>query len=156
MENHSKTDIQKQSVHKVLAHSYSVYLILFLTGVFLDLIFNFKIFNIFFIVPMGIFFLAFGTGLIIWAQYTSLNLKVESVTKETFCKGPYCYTRTPTNFGLFFLMLGFGMIINAFFIILFAFISLVITKFIFLNKQEKILEEKYGTPYQEYKKSVKF
>jgi len=33
----------KNKVHIVLAHSYSVYLSLFLVGVFLDLVFNLKI-----------------------------------------------------------------------------------------------------------------
>lgn len=48
------------------------------------------------------------------------------------------------------------MIVNAFFIIVFSFISFLITKFTFLSKEEKILAEKYGAPYLEYKKSVKF
>ena len=156
MEDQNKTYSQKPSVHKVLAHSYSVFFIFFLIGVFFDMVFNFKVFDSFFLLPIGLFFLVFGTVLILWAQYTSLNQDTKNVTKETFCKGPYCYTRTPTNFGLFFLMLGFGMIINAFFVILFTLISFIITKFFFLDKQEKILEEKYGAPYSEYKKSVKF
>lgn len=156
MEGQNKTHPQKPSVHKVLAHSYSVFFVFFLIGVFFDMIFNVKVFDSFFLLPVGLFFLVFGTVLILWAQYTSRNLDTKNVTKETFCKGPYCYTRTPTNFGLFFLMLGFGMIINAFFVILFTLVSFIITKFFFLDKQEKILEEKYGAPYSEYKKSVKF
>lgn len=156
MEGQNKIHSQKPSVHKVLAHSYSVFFIFFLIGVFFDMVFNLRVFDSFFLLPVGLFFLVFGTVLILWAQYTSRNLDTKNVTKETFCKGPYCYTRTPTNFGLFFLMLGFGMIINAFFVILFTLISFIITKFFFLDKQEKILEEKYGAPYSEYKKSVKF
>lgn len=156
MESQDKIHPQNPSVHKVLAHSYSVFFIFFLLGVFLDLVFNLKIFYISFMLPIGVFFLIFGTLLILWAQKTSKNLKKENISKETFCQGPYCYTRTPTNFGLFFLMLGFGMIINAFFIILFSFLSFIIAKVFFLDKQEKILEEKYGEPYREYKKTVKF
>ncbi|KKP64099.1 MAG: hypothetical protein UR62_C0020G0001, partial [Candidatus Nomurabacteria bacterium GW2011_GWF2_35_12] len=67
----------------------------------------------------------------------------------------YCYTRSPTHFGLFLLMLGFGIITNALFIIIFSVISFIITKFVFIRKEEKILAEKYGIPYLEYKKSVK-
>ncbi|MBU0998955.1 hypothetical protein KKG24_01410 [Patescibacteria group bacterium] len=147
---------QKHNIHQVLAHSYATHLFLFLIGVILDLIFNFKFFNNFWEVPTGIFFLTLGTFLILWAQQTSRKLDKCNVNKETFRQGPYRYTRVPTNFGLFFLVLGFGLVINAFFVILSAFISFLISKFIFLAEQEKILAEKYGTPYLEYKKTVKF
>jgi protein-S-isoprenylcysteine O-methyltransferase Ste14 len=82
--------------------------------------------------------------------------KSELVTKETFCRGPYCYTRSPTHFGLFLLIIGFGFVLNAFFVVLFTFFCFLITKITFVKKQEKLLEEKYGTAYTEYKKSVKF
>ena len=106
--------------------------------------------------PVGVFFLVFGTLLIIWAQKTSRNLRIENLSKESFYRGPYKYTRGPTHWGLFMLMLGFGMTMNTFFVILFAFISFIVSKFTFLAKQEKILEGKYGAPYREYKKIVKF
>ena len=105
---------------------------------------------------MGFIFLIFGTFLVFWAQKTSRHLNIENITKETFCHGPYRYTRSPTHWGLFLLMLGFGMIANAFFIVLFSIISFLITKLVFLKKEEKVLAAKYGTPYLEYKKSVKF
>lgn len=147
----------KQNVHKVLAHSYSVYFILFLIGVTLDLIFKFKIFTTSIMVPVGFFFLVVASILIIWAQKTGRDLrKVGEVKTEHFCRGPYCYTRIPTQWGLFFLMLGFGIIANAFFVILFTILSFFISKFVFMGKHEKILSEKYGTAYTEYMKQVKF
>lgn len=153
-----KIYLQKQSVHKILAHSYSAHFILFLIGFFLDMAFGIKFFNpaIAGVAGVGIVFLIFGSILIFWAQYTSHHLKKENITKETFCRGPYCYTRTPTNFGIFFVMLGSGIIANAFFIISFALISFLVAKFVFLKKEEKVLTAKYGAPFLEYKKSVKF
>lgn len=156
MENNDKNSIPKHAIHKVLADSYAVHFVLFLVGVVLDLIFNFQFFNSTKVAPVGILFLVFGTFLVFWAQKTSRNLKKENINKDTFCRGPYCYTRTPTNFGLLFLVLGFGLIINAFFVVLSAFTSFLISKFMFLNKQEKMLALKYGKPYLEYKKTVKF
>lgn len=153
MENYNTN---KPSVHKILAHSYSVYFILFLIGVIFDLVFQFKIFTSSIAVPMGIVVLMFGSILVIWAQKTTRNLPKDNISKETFCQGPYCYTRHPTYLGLFFLLLGFGITINAFFVILSTIISFVISRFIFQNKEEKILTEKYGTHYIEYKKIVKF
>jgi protein-S-isoprenylcysteine O-methyltransferase Ste14 len=149
-------NLQKNKVHKILVHSYSVYFLFFLVGICLDLIFNLKVFILSVNIPIGLVLLVFGTLLIFWAQKSSRNLKIENITKETFTQGPYRFTRTPTNFGLFFLMLGCGIISNTFFIILFSFVSFVIAKFIFLEQEEKILAEKYGAPYLEYKKAIKF
>lgn len=146
--------LPKYNVHKVLAHSYTVYFIFFLIGVTLDLIFKFKIYRSSIMTPTGTFLLFAGSILILWAQETSRNLTKKNLTKETFCRGPYCYTRSPTHWGLFFLMLGFGIISNAVFLVLSTLLSFLITRFVFLEKEEKILAEKYGTPYLEYKKIV--
>ncbi|KKR70526.1 MAG: hypothetical protein UU13_C0004G0022 [Candidatus Nomurabacteria bacterium GW2011_GWB1_40_7] len=149
-------NFQKHRVHETLAHSYSLCFALFLAGAGLDIAFNFKVSDSFLMAPIGVFFLIFGTFLILWAQKTSRNLKKENISKETFYHGPYKYTRGPTHWGIFFLIIGFGMIVNTLFIILSALVSLLVSKFTFLDKQEKLLEEKYGAPYREYKKTVKF
>ncbi len=146
----------KNKIHKILAHSYLFYFILFLFGLFLDFTFSIKIFEKSAMASVGAVFLILGTLLILWAQMSSHKLKKENMSKETFCCGPYRYTRSPTHYGLFLLILGFGIMANALFIIIFSIISFIITKFTFIQKEEKILAEKYGAPYLEYKKSVKF
>ena len=152
----SSDNIPKYSVHKVLAHSYFVYFVFFLIGIFLNSVFYIKIFDTSLAAPSGLVILILSTFLILWAQKTSRSFQKETINKETFCRGPYCYTRIPTHLGLFFLMLGFGMIINSFFIVLFTLVSFVIAKVVFLRKEEQILAFKYGDPYLEYKKMVKF
>ncbi|MBP9711619.1 MAG: hypothetical protein KBD55_01120 [Candidatus Pacebacteria bacterium] len=144
-----------KNVHRVLASSYTVYLVLFLAGVILDIIYQIKIFINPNIGIIGTVFLAFATLLIVWAQNTSRNLDTKNISKETFCKGPYCFTRSPTHWGLFILMLGFGIIANAFFVVLFTMISFIVTKIVFLKKEEQMLANKYGNPYREYKKAVR-
>lgn len=163
MENYRKIEevenknSHKNKIHGVLAHSYSVYFVLFLISIYLDLVFDFEIFTNSIMVPAGLFFLVLASIIILWAQKTGRNLKkVEEVKTEHFCRGPYCYTRIPTQWGLFFLMLGFGIITNSFFIILFTVISFFISKFVFMGEHDRILTEKYGTAYIEYKKLVKF
>jgi protein-S-isoprenylcysteine O-methyltransferase Ste14 len=106
-------------------------------------------------VPAGTLILILATILVFWAQKTSRSLDTKNMSKETFCKGPYCYTRSPTHWGLFFLMLGFGIIANAVFVVLFTLIAFLLVRFIFLEKEERILTEKYGAPYLEYKESVR-
>ena len=145
----------KNKVHQILAHSYLFYFLSFLIALFLDFMFPMKIFEKVTMASIGAIFLIFGTLLIIWAQKSSLKLQKENITKETFLRGPYRYTRSPTHYGLFFLMLGFGIMANALFLIIFSILSFFITKFVFIKKEEKILGEKYGAPYLEYKRSVK-
>jgi protein-S-isoprenylcysteine O-methyltransferase Ste14 len=142
-------------IHRVLAQSYFFYFFMFLAGVFLDLIFHIRIFKSPSGASFGLALLVLASILIIWAQTTSRNLEKGNITKETFCRGPYCYTRSPTHLGLFLLIVGFGILTNAFFVILFTVVSFIITRFIFIRKEEEALAEKYGAPYLEYKKKVK-
>jgi protein-S-isoprenylcysteine O-methyltransferase Ste14 len=156
-ESKEKNSHPRHLVHSILAHSYLIYFLILIIGVTLDLVFPDKIFATAIMMPTGFMMLVLATIVILWAQHTSRKLDVANeVTKETFCKGPYCYTRTPTHWGLFLLILGFGFILNAFFVIVLTVISFIITKLFFLKKQEAVLEQKYGTPYLEYKKLVKF
>lgn len=152
-----KSGHHKRTVHHVLAHSYSLYFFLFILGVFLDIVFPIRIFKNPTLISSGFFLMILSSILILWAQKTSRNLrKVESVTKEHFCRGPYCYTRNPTHFGLLVLMLGFGIMANALFIVSFTIIYALVAKFVFIKKEELILVNKYGDPYIEYRKSVRF
>lgn len=149
-------ELHKDKVHRILAHSYSFYFFMFLLGVSLDSIFPLKILNNRITIPAGLLLLLLATVLIFWAQKTSRNLKKENLNKEMFSKGPYAITRSPTHWGLFMLMLGFGFTINAIFLVISSLLSLLVTRLVFLRKEEIILEKKYGAPYLEYKKTVKF
>ncbi|MEK7128654.1 MAG: methyltransferase [Patescibacteria group bacterium] len=146
----------KHKVRRILVHSHYVFFLLFLIGVTLDLIFQVSIFSSSILIPAGFTLLVFGTFVIIWTERTSHNFKQDSLDKHAFYSGPYRYTRNPTHFGLFLLVMGFGFIANAFFVVLTTLISFFIEKFIFQAKTEKMLEEKYGASYLEYKKVVKF
>ena len=147
----------KNKVHHILAHSYAVYFVLFLAAVFLDTIFHFSIFPDSVLMPLGFFFLVLASIMIVWAQKTGRDLrKVAEVKTEHFGRGPYHYTRIPTQWGLFFLLLGFGVIANAFFVVLSTIISLFIFRFVFMKKHDQYLVDRYGDAYKEYKKSVRF
>ena len=145
----------KYQIHKVLAHSYTFYFLSFLVSLFLDLFFPLRLFKHPLIAPIGSLIIVLATFLIFWAQKTSRNLKKDILVKEDFSRGPYSLSRTPTNWGLFFLTLGFGLLANAFFVVVFSIISFIIAKLVFLKKEEMILEKKYGEPYREYKKIVR-
>lgn len=145
----------RHAIHSTLAHSYYFHLVTLLLGVALDIFFPVKILNVSFMVPVGFFMLFIATIIVVWAQFSYRNLEGKEVTKEHFSHGAYCYTRNPTHWGIFILILGFGFIMNAFFIIVLSLISAILTKLVFLKKHESVMQYIFGAPYQEYKKSVK-
>jgi protein-S-isoprenylcysteine O-methyltransferase Ste14 len=159
----NKNDREKEekgyeyTVHHVLAGSYSFYFFLLILGVVFDFAFPFKIFNSSLMSLVGLCIIVFASILIMRAQMFARAIRKEKdISVEAFCRGPYCYTRSPTHWGLFLLILGFGIMINSLFVIVFTILSLVVTKLFFLKKEESILVKKYGAPYEEYKKLVKF
>lgn len=155
--NHLQHKNTHHKVHNFLAYSYFIYLFVLVLGVFLDLVLPIKVFHDSIMLLFGFILLSLASVLIIWAQKSSVDLlKKEKVESKHFCRGPYCYTRTPTHFGLFFAVLGFGFILNSFFVIILTIASFLFTKITFVKKQELELEKKFGEAYKEYKKIVKF
>ncbi len=144
-----------ESVHAVLAHSYMSYFVSFLLGLFFHLLYPVKIYDHPITAIVGFVFLALATVLILWAQRSSRKLHEGQISKDSFCRGPYCYTRIPTQWGLLFLMLGFGLMINSLFVVLCTIIFFFVSKTVFIKKEEDILIERYGKHYLEYKKSVR-
>lgn len=149
---------RKETVHFVLLHSYLIFLIAIILGVFLDIVFKLKIFsdNIYQYVGFGMLFV--GSIIIYWAQSTSSNYQERVHKKEGrshFEFGPYRYMRSPTHFGLFIMTFGFSLVINSLFGVILTILAYAITKIFFLKKEEKILERKYGEVYRVYKKKVR-
>lgn len=146
----------RHAIHRTLLHSYNFYFIFFLVAIVLDLVFTTTFIKAPFIVPFGFVLLGLATLIILWAQISFVGLDNKEVTAKHFSKGPYRYTRNPTHWGLFFLILGFGLITNAFFVVLFIVLSHLLAKMFLIKKHEKAMSLHFGSPYEEYKKLVKF
>lgn len=144
-----------KTIHHILAYSYFMYFVLLLIGLVLDYFYPVDIIDNDLIKIVAVVSLFFSSLLILWAQMSSGRLEKEGLVKESFMKGPYKYTRMPTHWGVFILSLSFGILYEGFFAIVFILIALFLTKKYFIKKEEELLEYKYGSPYLEYKKSVK-
>lgn len=153
MENKlSKTN----TVHHILSRSYSVYLFCVIGGLILDTVYPVH-FGGAFHSNLGFLFMCIGTLFIYWAQSSSSAAKKKALKTNShvnFKRGPYKYSRNPTHIGLLFVTFGFGFMIGSFFVIVFSLFSFVVTKLVFLPKEEKLLEKKYGEVYARYKKEV--
>ncbi|MDD3662681.1 MAG: isoprenylcysteine carboxylmethyltransferase family protein [Candidatus Pacebacteria bacterium] len=155
METKTNTENQKLSqkgkIHFVLSHSYIVFLFAVVLGVVIDIIIPLNIFSGEIYQTIGLMMIILGSALIYWAQSTSSPQK----NKTGFENGPYKYFKSPTHIGLFVMTLGLGLLINSPFSVFFTVLAGFIAKLLFLKRQEKILEEKYGDDYRNYKNRTK-
>jgi len=151
---------QEGLLHFLLAYSYLSFLFTIILGVLFDLILDKKLFSNNIYQYLGVFMLIVSTIFIMWAQKVSShkNKKSEEELKKSnktyLERGPYRFLRNPTQFGLFIMTVGFGFIINSFFSVLFAVATYIFLKLSLLKKQNKILEERHGEIFDEYKKKV--
>lgn len=145
-------------IHIILFHTYVLFLVSIILGAIVDQLQPFNFFGNPYFEYLGLFMIITGSILVYWAQVTT-KTKAEEFNKERdtnfFYRGPYKYTRNPTNFGIFAMCLGLGFVMNSIFTILFTSLVYLISRFVFIRKQDSILEERYGNVFSEYKKKVK-
>lgn len=151
--------LHKESVHTVLAYSYSAYFVAFLIGIIL-----------YFLMPgqepsegmgiIGIVVLGLGTLLLFWAQSTSRETRPirndGTRTSKDFAVGPYRFTRSPTHLGIAIMLVAFSLLVNSSTLFIVALVSYLATRLHFIKKEEDLLAEKYGAPYREYQEQVRF
>ena len=143
-------------VHSVLAHSYLMYFLAALVGLALTMLWPVTVLPAPVATVIGVGFLIIAPLIILWAQRASApRYHQKLTTTEDFKKGPYAFLRAPTHFGLDLLVVGFGFLINSLFVIVLSILSYVITRLFFVRKQERLLAEKYGQQYHDYKKTVR-
>jgi len=144
-------------VHLILSHSYTVFFLAVIFGIILDMIFPIDIFNSPLYQYEGLVMILGGSILIYWAQSSSYHSKNEMLVKKktrNFAEGPYRYSRNPTHIGLSLLALGLAFMVNSLFSVILTLVASLITKIIFVKKEECLLEEEYGQLYLDYKKKV--
>lgn len=149
-----------KSIHQVLARSYFVFFLFILLGLLLSFFWDAKLFpevkN-----DLGFTVLILGTILVFWAQHASRKTKPKrghadiEISKQGFIKGPYKFYRSPTHLGVFLLCAGMAILDNSFVVSLTSIIAFIFTRIVFIKKEEKMLEEKYGEAYRHYKKKVR-
>ncbi len=146
---------KKTIVHYILSHAYMMFFFAVIFGI---------LFEKFTQLPpiaeefgsTGFLFMVLGSVIIYWAQSTS-GKKTQQMPNfgiRDFALGPYKYSRNPTHIGLALLTFGFAIIMQSFLMIALLVIAYTVTKLIYIPKEEKLLEAKYGEQYLDYKKKV--
>lgn len=148
------------TVHQILANSYLLYLLAVIFGFVIDVLFPVQI-PVKAFSPLGLILIILGTVVIVWAQRSSgKSSAIRRSAKEDlgvhhFSTGPYYVTRIPTQYGLFFMTFGLGMIFYSLFMMIAVLVAFIIARYVFIPKEEAYLVKKYGQAYLDYKKTVR-
>ncbi|RLC65926.1 MAG: hypothetical protein DRH97_07330 [Chloroflexi bacterium] len=112
---------------------------------------------------VGIPLIPVGMLLIIWANYALLWIgRIGFKDREPMQRpsslvldGPYRFTRNPIYFGCLLIMLGLVIVWSSIVTALLLIVVYVIFRFVFIRREEIILEEEFGEEYREFKKRVR-
>lgn len=112
---------------------------------------------------VGILFIPVGMLLVIWANYALLHIgKIGLRDREPIQRpsnlvlvGPYRFTRNPIYLGCLLMLLGlvivWSSVVTAFLLIL----VYIVFRYVFIKREETILEEEFGDEYRDFKKRVR-
>lgn len=157
-EKNEKLKNDPGAVHFTLIYSYMMYFLPVVLGLILDYILPGYSFYNSALQAAGFWIIIVSSLLIYWAQSTtgkSKNKMFEKGEQREFACGPYKYNRNPTYVGLVAMTLGLGLVTGSMFVLVLVLVSAMLSKFVFLPREEKILELKYGQIYRDYKNKVK-
>jgi len=112
---------------------------------------------------IGILFIPFGMFLVIRANYALLFIgKIGIKDREPMQRpsslvlvGPYRFTRNPIYFGCLLMMFGLVIVWSSIITVFLLIVVYIIFRFVFIKREEVILEEEFGEKYRDFKKQVR-
>ena len=111
---------------------------------------------------VGLLLIPVGFLLIIWANYALLHIgKIGLRNREPMQKpsnlvlaGPYRFSRNPLYLGGLLALLGLVIVWSSVDTAILTILVYIIFKYLFIKKEELILEEEFGDEYRDFKKRV--
>lgn len=150
---------KEKTISQLAMYPLTLFLIGLSLGLVIDLFFPVRLMSKPIFSMLGFLLIVASSVLVFWTQgishkFRKLGKQVE-VESHHFKRGPYRFSRHPSYLGVTFLLIGFGMLINSVMVLLFTLITFLVIHFVFIEKEEKRLEQKHKHKYLEYKKSVR-
>jgi protein-S-isoprenylcysteine O-methyltransferase Ste14 len=107
----------------------------------------------------GVIIVVAGLALIFSAlatfRRTGQDPKPWTPSPELIVRGPYRWTRNPMYVGLTCILVGLGLALNNLWLSLLAAVALLIVHFIAVLPEEKYLNRKFGSSYEDYRRKVR-
>ncbi|MHA2379129.1 MAG: methyltransferase family protein [Candidatus Thorarchaeota archaeon] len=112
---------------------------------------------------VGILPIPIGGLLVAWANYSLLHIgKIGLRNREPMQRpsslvlvGPYRYTRNPIYFGCLLMLFGLVIVWSSAATALLLVLVYIVFRYIFIKREEIILEEEFGNEYRDFKKRVR-
>lgn len=95
-----------------------------------------------------------AVSLMIWAIYVFANDSTEK-PGSLQTAGPYRLTRNPMYLGWSLLLLGIGLILGSWWLLIGTLLAVVITNFRVIPSEETFLRDRFGDEFDEYTRSVR-
>ncbi len=111
----------------------------------------------------GILFIPVGMLFVIWANYALLHIgKIGLRNRDPMQRpstlvlvGPYRFTRNPIYLGVLLMALGLTIVWSSLVMVLATIAVYAIFRYVFIKKEEIVLEEEFGDEYRDFKKRVR-
>jgi protein-S-isoprenylcysteine O-methyltransferase Ste14 len=112
---------------------------------------------------IGILFIPIGILLIIWANYSLLYIgRISLANREPMQRpealvlvGPYRFSRNPLYLGCLVAVLGMAVVLSSVVTAALLVLTYIVFRYVFIKREETILEEEFGEEYREFKKRVR-
>lgn len=150
----------KNSLSHLSSYSVIVFAMALFIAVTLDIVFPIRLFKNGLNHYFGVFVVGIGTYIVYWAEFHGQKFshkrkRGEISSSDHLKNGPYAKSRNPKYVGLGVLLIGLGLILNSVFVTISAFVSILFIHFFLLHKEEKLMSDRHGDIYHEYKKNVR-
>jgi protein-S-isoprenylcysteine O-methyltransferase Ste14 len=100
-----------------------------------------------------------GINLAFWARQLMVasgqNPRPWTPKTSLLLQGPYRYTRNPMYVGMFLLQIGIGVMNRNLWVVVGAAVTLMIVHYAAVLPEEAYLDETFGEPYRDYKRTVR-
>ena len=108
---------------------------------------------------IGVGVIMLGVCIVILASLSfkraKTNIEPWKPTTKIISTGIYAYSRNPIYVGFFLILIGIGIFLNSFWILISFIPSAVLIYYIAIKKEEVYLEKKFGEEYIHYKNKVR-
>ena len=112
---------------------------------------------------IGILLIPVGMFLVIWANYTLLHIgkiglrarEPMQIPSNLVLGGPFRYSRNPLYLGVLIMALGLTIVWSGLVMLLGSIVIYIVFRYIFIEREEIILEGEFGEEYRDFKNRVR-
>jgi len=107
----------------------------------------------------GLVLIAAGFAMVIWTMAMHFNrspdwVQFEPTPSFLLIRGPYVYTRNPMYVAVLTLWLGWALLYGSLAVLAGWFVLAALMQFLFIPREERALEKRFGDAYRDYKQNV--